>query len=181
MPLSCWCYLLGLICLLPGVAVALAPERMAHVYKAFPRSKVAGMVISTVAWIWAGYAVWAMGLDFLRPFLKYLPVVVLVCIPLTWFWLDNLLPCRALGGILVLFPYELLRVARAHASPWRLLVVTFAYICIVEGMILLLYPWKLRQAIDWCIARPTLFRICGVLTALLGLLLIVVGATALRC
>jgi len=80
----------------------------------------------------------------------------------------------------VLFPYELLRVARAHASPWRLLVVTFAYICIVEGMILLLYPWKLRQAIDWCTARPTLFRISGVLTALLGLLLIVVGATALR-
>jgi hypothetical protein len=38
----------------------------------------------------------------------------------------------------------------------------------------------LRQAIDWCIARPTLFRISGVLTALLGLLLIVVGATALR-
>jgi len=172
--------LLGLICVLLGASIAFAPDRMARLYKAFPRNKAAGMVLSTVAWIWAGYAVWMMGLDFLQPFKMYIPVAALVCIPLTWFWLDNLLPCRALGGILVLFPYELLHTARVHASPWRLLVVTFAYVCIVKGMILLLYPWKLRQAIDWFTARPALFRLGGVINTLLGLLLIAVGATVLR-
>lgn len=180
MPLSCWCYMLGLICALLGASIALAPDRMARVYRALPRSKAAGMVFSTLAWIWAGYAVWTMGLDFLQPFKMYIPVAVLVCIPLTWFWLDNLLPCRALGGILVLFPYELLHVARVHASPWRLLVVTVAYLCIVKGMILLLYPWKMRQAIEWFTARPALFRLGGVVNILLGLLLIAVGATVLR-
>jgi hypothetical protein len=180
MPLSCWCYLLGIVCVVLGGAVALAPAPLSRFYNALPRSAAAGYALSTLAWGWAGYALWVMGIDFLEPFKKFIPVVVLVCIPLTWFWLDNLLPCRALGALLVLFPYELLHVARVHPSPWRLVVVTLAYLCIVKGMVLLLYPWKLRQAIVWVTARPALFRIGGACNALLGLFLIALGATVLR-
>jgi hypothetical protein len=35
-------------------------------------------------------------------------------------------------------------------------------------MILLLYPWKMRQAIEWVTARPALFRLGGMINALLG-------------
>ena len=138
------------------------------------------LLLSAIAWSWAGYALWTMNLDFLMPFQKFIPVAVLVCIPLTWFWLDNLLPCRAIGGILTLFPYGLLHAARVHPSPWRLVLVTLAYLCIVKGMILLLYPWKMRQAIVWITQRPTLFRLAGILDTLLGLFLIGLGATVLR-
>ena len=180
MPLSCWCYLLGLICLLLGVAVAAAPGPLARFYNALPRSQTAGFIVSAIAWVWAGYALWTMELDLLVPFKKFLPIAVLACIPLTWYWLDNLLTCRAFGGILVLFPYELLHAARVHPSPWRLAVVALAYLCIVKGMILLLYPWKMRQAIVWITRRPALFRLAGALNALLGLFLIGLGATVLR-
>jgi hypothetical protein len=180
MPLHCWSYLLGIICLLLGVSITVAPVRMAAIYKALPRNKVAGYVLSAIAWIWAGVALITMGLDLLAPFQKYIPFAVLACIPLTWLWLDNLLSCRAIGALLTLFPYELLHVARVHSSPWRLVLVTLAYICIIKGMILLLYPWKLRQAIDWFGQRLAIFRLAGVAHALLGLLLIALGATALR-
>jgi hypothetical protein len=180
MSLSCWCYLLGLVCALLGGAAALAPASVSRVCNALPRSKAAGYVLSTIAWIWAGHALWIMGLDFLLPFKKYIPLAVLVCIPLTWFWLDNLLPCRALGGLFTLFPYELLHAARVHPSAWRLAVVTLAYVCIVWGMILLLYPWKLRQVIVWATARPALFRFLGALVVLFGLFLIGLGALVLR-
>ena len=116
MSLHCWSYLLGIVCLLPGVSITAAPARMAAVYKALPRNKAAGYVLSAVAWIWAGVALMTMGLDLLAPFQKYIPFAVLACIPLTWLWLDNLLACRAIGAILTLFPYELLHVARVHAS-----------------------------------------------------------------
>ena len=180
MSLSCWCYLLGVVCVLMGVAIAAAPVPLSRFYNALPRSAVAGYILSTIAWTWAGYALWTMNLDFLMPFQKFIPVAVLVCIPLTWLWLDNLLPCRAIGGILTLFPYGLLHVARVHDSPWRLVLVTLAYLCIVKGMILLLYPWKMRQAIVWITQRPSLFRLAGVLDALLGLFLVGLGATVLR-
>ena len=180
MPLHCWCYLLGLIGLLFGGAIVFAPGALSRVCNAFPRNQAAGYILSTIAWAWAGYALWTMGLDILMPFKKYIPLAALVCIPLTWYWLDNLLPCRALGGILTLFPYELLHVARVHPSPWRLVIVALAYICIVKGMILILYPWKLRQAVVWVTQRPALFRAAGAAHALLGVFLIALGALVLR-
>lgn len=180
MPLHCWCYLLGLILLVMGGSVAAAPGPLSRAYNAFPRHAVTGYVLSALAWIWAAYALMTMGLDILEPYKRFIPFIALACIPLSWFWLDNLLPCRALGGLLCLFPYELLHVARVHPSPWRLVVVTVAYLCIVKGMILLLYPWKLRQAAVWVTARPALFRAAGVLNVALGLLLIGLGATVLR-
>lgn len=180
MPLHCWCYLLGLICVALGASAAFAPAGFSRLLAAFPRHTVAGYALSTIAWLWAAYALWHMGLDILEPYKKFIPFLTLVCIPLTWFWLDNLLPCRALGGILCLFPYELLHVARTHPSPWRLVLVTFAYLCIIKGMTLLLYPWKLRQASAWLTARPYLFRLSGGLNVLLGLVLIGLGATVLR-
>lgn len=180
MPLHCWSYLLGLICVLTGAAIAADPSRPSRFCNALPRSVIAGYALSAIAWLWAGYALWTMNIDFLMPFKKYIPFAVLACIPLTWFWLDNLLTCRAFGAILTLFPYELLHVARVHASPWRLVLVTLAYLCIVKGMILLLYPWKMRQALVWLTQSPARFRLAGVLDVLLGLFLIALGATVLR-
>ena len=180
MPLSCWCYLLGLICLLTGASAITAPAPLSRFYNALPRSVLAGRILSTIAWIWAGYALWIMQLDFLEPFKKALPVAVLICIPLSWLWLDNLLTCRAFGGILVLFPYALLHAARVHPSPWRLVVVTLAYLCIVKGMILILYPWKMRQMIVWLTQSTVRFRLAGALGALLGLFLIGLGLWVLR-
>ncbi len=180
MPLHCWSYLLGLICVLMGAAIVAAPAPLSRFFNVLPRSVIAGRTLSSIAWVWAGYALWTMQLDFLVPFKKFLPVAVLVCAPLTWFWLDNLLTCRALGAILVLFPYELLHIARVHPSPWRLVLVTLAYLCIVKGMILILYPWKMRQLIIWITQRPARFRLAGALDVLLGLFLIGLGAAVLR-
>lgn len=180
MSLSFWCYLLGLIGVLAGLSAAAVPAPFARALNALPRSTAAGYALSTVAWIWAGYALWNMNLDFLMPYRNLIPIAVLICVPLTWFWLDNLLPCRAIGGLLTLFPYELLHVARVHASPWRLAVVSFAYLCIVAGMVLLLYPWKLRQTIVGLTQRAALFRLAGVAAALVGVAFIALGATVLR-
>jgi uncharacterized protein YjeT (DUF2065 family) len=169
-----------LACVALGAAAAFATAPYSRLLNALPRNALAGGVLSTVAWLWAACALWHMGLDVLEPYKKYIPFLTLVCIPLTWFWLDNLLSCRAIGGLLCLFPYELLHAARVHPSPWRLAVVIFAYVCIVKGMTLLLYPWKMRQAIVWLTARPALFRFAGGLHILLGLAFIGLGAAVLR-
>ncbi len=178
--MSFWSFLIAIVCLTSGGLIVGAPNMMARLYCAFPRSKIAGYLLSTIAWIWAGYALGSMGLDFLEPYKRYLPVAVLVCTPLSWFWLDNLLSCRALGGVLTLFPYELLHVARKDASSWRLVLVVVAYVCIVKGMILLLYPWKLRQAAQWLAAHQVVFRLCGAVKLAVGILLAVLGATVFR-
>ena len=180
MSLSCWSYVLGLVCLSFGGFVLLLPSVASRVLNALPRHAISGYVLSVIAWAWAGYAIYSLDIDFINPHKQYLWGAVPVCIALTWWWMGNLLPCRAIGGILTLFPYALLYTARSHASPWRLVLVVFAYIAIVKGMIYLLYPWKLRQQIVWVTARPALFRAAGIAEVLLGILLLTLGATVLR-
>ena len=177
MLLSCWSYLLGLVFVLAGGFVLAKPDTAARALNALPRHTVAGYVLSVVAWIWAGYAVYSMDLDIINPYKGYLWVLVPACIALTWFWMGNLLPCRAIGGILMLFPYELLLVQRSHDSSWRLVLVVLAYVAIVKGMVFILYPWKMRQMIVWFTARPSLFRAVAAAEVLFGLLLIALGAT----
>jgi len=180
MSLSCWSYLLGLVCLSFGGFVLLLPSAASRALNALPRHAVSGYVLSIVAWAWAGYAVNALDIDFINPHKQYLWGAVPVCIALTWWWMGNLLPCRAVGGILTLFPYAMLYTARSHESPWRLVLVVLAYLAIVKGMVYILYPWKMRQQIAWVTARPVLFRSVGAFDALLGILLLILGATALR-
>lgn len=174
------CYLLGLPGLLLGVWMLAVPSRARDGLRAFPRHALAGYILSAAAWIWAGWALWTMDLDLINPYKTYLPVLVLICIPLTWFWMDNLLACRATGALLTLFPYELLHLARVHASPWRLVVVSFIYLCIVMGMTLLLYPWKMRQCLEWLAQSTLKIRLAGGFGVLLGLLFIALGLTVLR-
>ena len=180
MSLSCWAYVLGFVCLLFGGFAVLLPSAASRALNALPRHAVAGYVLSVIAWVWAGYAIYALDIDFINPYKQYLWGAVPVCIVLTWWWMGNLLPCRAIGGILTLFPYAMLYTARSHPSPGRLVLVVFAYIAIVLGMVYLLYPWKLRQQIVWVTARPVLFRAAGAAEALFGILLLALGATVLR-
>jgi uncharacterized protein YjeT (DUF2065 family) len=180
MSLPFWCYALGLVCLLFGGFALVRPSDASRVLNAFPRNKISGYVLSVIAWVWAGWAFSQMDIDFINPHKYLLPFLVLVCIPLTWFWMGNLLPCRALGGILTLFPHGLFLVTRSHPSQWRLVLVTLAYIAIVMGMMYLLYPWKMRKQIIWITARPTLFRAVGAIGAALGILMIALGATVFK-
>lgn len=180
MSLYAWCYLLGVFSLVVGVSSMGAPRAISQLYRALPRNKAAGWIISAIAWIWAAMALTHMGLDLLVPFQKYIPAITLVCIPLTWVWMDNLLASRAIGAVLALFPHSLLQVARTHHSAWRLVLVTLAYVCAVQGMILLLYPWKMRQAVEILTSRVCYVRISGFAHALLGVVLLVLGYSVLR-
>ena len=180
MSLSCWSYVLGLIFAAVGGLKLAKPDAVSRAVNALPRHAIAGYVLSVVAWVWAGWAVYSMDLDLINPYKGYLLFLVPACIALTWLWMGNLLPCRAIGGILMLFPYELLHVQRSHESPWRLVLVVIAYIAIVKGMVFILYPWKMRQMAVWLTASPLLFRSAAAVELLLGLLLIALGATAFR-
>lgn len=180
MTLSVWCTVLGGCLGAFALSLLVLPEKMSRALNALPRHTIAGYVLAAIAWIWAGYALWTMDLDLINPYKRYLPIAVAACIPLTCWWMENLLSCRAIGAILTLFPYELLHAARVHPSPWRLVLVTFAYICIVKGMFLILYPWQMRRAIVFVTARPGLLRTLAVAHLCFALLMIALGASVLK-
>lgn len=175
-----WSLIIGLLMLLPGCLLLTGGRAASAALHALPRSVWAGRVLTTLAWIGAGWAAWAMPLSFLEPYKRFLPLVVLICIPLSWYWLDDLLTCRATGGLLMLFPAPLLLCLRSHPSPWRLLLVVVAYLALVQGMTLMLYPWYMRRVCHTLAANATLRIAGGAVGVLTGAAILVIGTLALR-
>jgi len=163
---SHWCLLLGGLALAKGLFCMVAPSTAAAMARKFPRQLIVGRVLAAVAWTWAGYAVWQMGLDFLGPFMKALPVVVVAGAILSWFWMPDLLSCRAAAAIAMLLPMPLILAVRAEPSLWRLVPVSLGYLCAVGGMDVMLYPWHHRDLLFWLAAKPGRMRIAGALMLL---------------
>ena len=173
--LSHWSLLLGTILLIKGIFLLSARAQAAQVAKGFARNVWAGRILATFAWAWAGWALYVMPLELLTSIRQWIPILILVAIPLSWFWMADLLSCRALGGLLVLFPCPLMLAVHEDPSPLRLALVIFAYLAIILGMTLILYPYYLRRWIDWCVAQPVRLQLAGAASAVLGAFFVALG------
>jgi len=177
--LSSWCLLLGGIGIVCGVWLLAVGPIHASGLRRVSRHAWAGRILATAVWIWGAYALYVMPLDFILPYRHYIPFATLVLIPLSWFWMEDLLFCRALGGLLVLFPAPLLKVTDLHPSPWRLAVVALAYLALMAGMAFILYPYYLRRMLEGLAVSAAFRRAGGAAALVFGLLLLVLGTAVL--
>ena len=171
-----WCLLIGGFHLLLGVAMLALHGGAAAAIKRFPRNAIAGVTLSTIAFIWAAIIVHVAPLDFIAPYKLPVVIALLVSIPLSWFWMGDLLAARALGGILVLLPAPILLVTRFLDSDWRLVMVVLMYVYAVTGMFFAGMPHLCRDAITWITARPKRFTAAGVVSLVIGLLVLLLPA-----
>lgn len=170
---SQWCQILGALFLCHSVFLLTKPALAVRCMRAFPRHVWAGRVLSAVAWAWTGVAVYQMNLDLLVPIIKYLPIIVAVCIGLSWVWMKELLASRALAGIFMLLPMPLILAVRADASLWRLVPVTVGYILLTGGMDVMLYPWHHRNALAWAATSESRLRTVAGVFLLFSILLFI--------
>jgi hypothetical protein len=175
MTLSHWSLLLGGVLGVLGVLFLAAQAPATSLARGFARDVWTGRLLATIAWLWSGWALYTMPLEMLAPFRRWIPLLVLAAIPLSWYWMADLLSCRALGGLLVLFPCPLLQAARNEPSDLRLVVVALTYLAIIAGMWLLLYPYYLRRWLAWSADRPGRMRLVGAASAALGGILLALG------
>ena len=161
MTLQTWTLLLALLACLGGLPALLAPGPTSRALRGLCRNRWADIVLSTLALAWAGWLLYALPLEFLQPYRKYIPFVMLAAIPFTWYAMPDLLAARAIGGLLVLLPAPVLQVARVHPSAWRLVIVSLMYLYAVAGMTLIMAPYFLRDLLAWLAGNDTRLRICG--------------------
>ncbi|MDD5706887.1 MAG: hypothetical protein PHR35_13265 [Kiritimatiellae bacterium] len=171
MQLRQWTILLGILALAVGVPLLAAPVPAARCWRALPRHRWAGRILSAAALLWAGWLVYDAPLEFLIPFRRYILPAAAIAVPLTWMATPDLLACRALGGLLALLPAPVLVVARSHPSSWRLLVVTWMYLWAIAGMWLMMSPYRLRDWIEAVTRTPQRQRLCGAAFTAMGALL----------
>lgn len=166
------CSVVGILLLLLGAPALVLPRKVASLWRAFPRSVWPGRILAVLGLAWAAAWLMAMPLGPLMVIRKYMAILLPVAILAVWFLCDELLSCRAVGGLLVLVPTVLLSSAQWHTSALRYIPLIEAYLFAVAGMFVIAKPYLLRDALFFCAATPAKTRLGGALLALLGALLL---------
>ena len=174
-----WFFILGVPLALGGLFAVASPSSAARALVAFPRNRVAGIVLCAVGWLWTAYELDTIGIEIFDRFLKAFPfelwILAAVLTVLTCWWMENLLPIRGAAAIFMLFPAELFPVIRLEPTQWRLALVVFAYVCAIIGMFGMFYPWRIRQALAWLAEKPVRVAALGVLALATGVLFCALG------
>jgi len=178
-----WALLCGVFPALAGLAMlALPADFVSARLRAFPRAAWTGRVLSALAWAGAAWATYVMPLDILRAVQQphvLLPLAAVLAL-LTWWWMPDLLACRGVAGLLMLFPCPLFAALRAHPSAWRLAPILLAYAAAVAGMVVMFSPHHMRRAFHFLAERPAAQKTCGSILLALGALFTALAFTALN-
>jgi hypothetical protein len=131
---------------LPGL---LRAGLLKDLMKRFPRSRVAGIILLTIDFIWSFWLLATMEMgefsSFRRPLLIILPIGYLLVIR----FVDEFLAVRALGICCLLAAEPLLDAAFFRYEPARLVLTGFAYLIIIAGLFWVTMPYLLRDQIGW--------------------------------
>lgn len=174
-----WFFLLGFPLLAFGAFAVTRPSAMSAALVAFPRNRIAAIVLCAFAWLFTAYELDTIGIEVFDRFLKVFPgqlwIMAAVLTVLTCWWMPNLLSIRAVCALFMLFPAELFPVIRLEPTSWRLALVIFAYLCAITGMFGMFYPWRIRQALAWISSNRAALFAYGFAHAAVGALFLVLG------
>jgi hypothetical protein len=143
--------------------------------RAFPRNDALGGFLLAIA---TGWSAWLAGSINLMEYTRFRPLFILGVVGLgvtSWLYVREFIAVRSLGILLLLGGDVLLDAAFLRNDSARLLVVSYAYLIIVEGMVMVGAPYLLRDAIHWGLATPARGKFLLGMGFLFGLLLLGLG------
>ncbi len=163
----------GLICAHGWALFDLA--RTSEWAKRFPRNDLLGGVLLGLATAWAA---WLAGTINLMEYTRVRPLFILGVIGLgvsSWLYVREFIAVRSLGVLCLLGANVLLDAAFLREDAARLVVVAYADLIIVEGMVMVGAPYVLRDGIAWGLATPRRSRFLLSAGLIFGIVLMVLG------
>ena len=139
----------GAFLILISLAGLVRPAFSQTFARQLPRSRVAGIILLTVAFAWSIWLLATMEMGefstFRRPLLIALPVAYFLVLR----FVDEFLAVRALGIICLLAAEPLIEAAFLRHETSRLVVTVFAYLLVIGGLFWVTMPYLLRDQIEW--------------------------------
>ncbi len=142
--------LAGAFLLLLALPSILAPNQLRNAATRLPRSRLLGIVLLTLAFLWSFWLLSTMEMGEFSSFRRPLQIALPIGYLLVLRFVDEFLAVRALGMLCLLAAEPLLEAAFLRHESSRLLVTVFAYILIVKGLFWVTMPYLLRDQIGWC-------------------------------
>ena len=143
--------------------------------RSFPRGDAFGGGLLAAATAWSA---WLAGTINLMEYTRFRPLFVLGVVGLgvtSWLYVREFIAVRSLGILFLLGADVLLDAAFLRHDGARLIVVSYAYLIILEGMFMVGAPYLLRDAIAWGLATPARGKLLMALGVIFGLALLGLG------
>lgn len=163
---------------LPQVFGIVNPAGFAAQVRKFPRSLTAGVILMLLATAWfawyfnqeqvsdfANYKSWLLG--------GFVAVGVGSCL-----FVQDYLAVRGLAVVFLLLAKLMVDTARWEDTDWRLVFVSWAYLLVLAGIWFTIWPWHLRDLLNWATANESRVRIGSVIRLAFGLFIATLGFAA---
>ena len=175
MELSHLAILLGLIVALPQTFCLAQTQTAIRWARAFPRANTPGYVLMAVGTVWF---LNNLRQESIADFETYKNMMLYGFAGLgiaACYYVRDFISIRGLSVVLLLLGKCIVDTARHAESPWRLVLIVWAYLMVVAGMWLAISPWRLRDLIDWVTADAGRFRKLAAVRMAFGLLVLGLG------
>jgi hypothetical protein len=182
MKLSLLSILLGLGMSVPQIYGVMNPQKFAAAARKFPRNLPAGIFLMLLGTAWF---LWIVNQEPIADFSAFKPymmaafaaVGILSCI-----FVQDFLAVRGLAVVALLLGKLMVDTGRPHLgeSHWVLVIQTWAYVLIVAGMCFTVWPWQLRDLLNWATATESRVRIGSALRLAFAIFIVALGLTAFR-
>jgi hypothetical protein len=170
-------YIAGIFLSLFGLWGMVRSGASQAIAQTFPRSRVAGFVLLTIAFFWSFWLLATMEMGefsgFRKPLLFILPVGFLLVLR----FVDEFLAVRSLGILFLLAAEPLLDAAFFRTESTKVLVTVFAYLLIVIGLLWVTMPYLLRDQITWSARTNGRWRFTHGLVLIYGVAILVCAVT----
>lgn len=158
----------------------LRPEAFTRAARRFPRSLGWGYLLVGVGTVWFLLNVRAEPLADFAAYKKYMLLAFAAIGLLTCVFVRDFLAVRGLAVLFLLLAKLMVDTARWEDTPWRLVIVVWAYLLVIGGMWLTVSPWRLRDFLEWHTATPARLKFGCALRLGFALLVVVLSLTAFR-
>lgn len=178
MSLSLLSILLGLGFAIPNLIAVVKPEAFRAAVRRFPRSNPWGYALMGLGTLWFLHN---LRQETISDFAAYKPVMIVGFAAIgigACLYVRDFLAVRGLSVVLLLLAKLTLDSARWVDSPWRLVLVLWAYLWIFAGIWFTVSPWRLRDFLSWATANERRVRIGGAGRAAFGLFVALLGIVA---
>jgi hypothetical protein len=171
---------LGLLLALPQVYGLAKPAAFAASVRKFPRSLPWGVLLMLLGTAWF---IFYLNEESVSDFKAYKPMMLFgfgaVGIA-SCFFVQDFLAVRGLAVVLLLLGKLMVDTARWAATDWRLVIVTWAYLLVIAGMWFTIYPWHLRDSLNWATANEKRVRLGSAIRLAFGVFIVVLGFTVFK-
>jgi len=177
MKLSTLAVLLGLGLGLPQIYGLMNPKGFAAGVQKFSRSLPWGIGLMLLGTFWF---VFYLSQESISDFAAYKPVLlagfagvgIASCV-----FVQDFLAVRGLAVVMLLLAKLMVDTAHLAETDWRLVVVIWAYLLVAAGIWFTMYPWYLRDLLNWATANEKRVRIGSAIRLAFGLFVAALGFT----